>query len=402
LQQYYSYGGETLRQRTALQQGIRELMSTIIRPLAELLTTMDIGDGSGRTAGPSFEFYYDYELPIHPSNRWTRLLEMFSELSSAIGFLAEDTFSTDFVKKRIKQISEDVSMLRGSIAALVGDVISWHRAAFRRFWRWKSRPSGRPRLPADIRMVIRRMAAENPTWGEERIADELLLKLGLWVSPRTVGKYLKQQPRPRGSRDQRWSTFVRNHADAIVACDFFVSITARFRILYVFVAMEIGSRRILHFNVTEHPTAEWTLQQLRETLPGDHSYRFLLHDRQGSFSTELDDQIQDLGVRVLRSPVGAPTANAHCERLIGSMRRECLDFLIPIDEWHLRRTLRQWSTHYNCGRPHRALGPGIPDAPDRKLPVCDRRYEIPVGSRLASKPVLGGLHHEYCWENNAA
>ena len=105
---------------------------------------------------------------------------------------------------------------------------------------------------------------------------------------------------------------------------------------------------------------------------------------------------------MLRSPVGAPTANAHCERLIGSMRRECLDFVIPIDEWHLRRTLRQWSTHYNSGRPHRALGPGIPDTPDRKLPVCDRRHEIPVGSRLASKPVLGGLHHEYCWENKIA
>jgi putative transposase len=223
-------------------------------------------------------------------------------------------------------------------------LISWHRAAFRRFWRWKSRPSGRPKLPAEIRILIRKMAAENPSWGEERIADELRLKLGIRVSPRTVGKYLKQQPRPRGSRDQRWSTFVRNHADAIVACDFFVSITARFRILYVFVAMEIGSRRILHFNVTEHPTAEWTLQQLRETLPGDHSYRFLIHDRQGSFSAELDDQIQHLGVRVLRSPVGAPTANAHCERLIGSMRRECLDFVIPMDEWQLRRTLRHWST----------------------------------------------------------
>jgi putative transposase len=123
---------------------------------------------------------------------------------------------------------------------------------------------------------------------------------------------------------------------------------------------------------------------------------------QGSFSAELDDQIKNLGVRVLRSPVAAPTANAHCERLIGSMRRECLDFVIPIDEWHLRHTLRQWSTHYNSGRPHRALGPGIPDAPDRKLPLGNRRHEIPVDSRLASKSLLGGLHHEYRWENKAA
>ena len=116
-------------------------------------------------------------------------------------------------------------------------------------------------MSVEMRRLIRRMAAENPTWGEERIADELWLKLQVRLSPRTVGKYVKQLPRPRGSRDQRWSTFLRNHAHAIVACDFFVSVTANFRLLYVFVALKIGSRRLVHFNVTEHPTAEWTLQQ---------------------------------------------------------------------------------------------------------------------------------------------
>jgi hypothetical protein len=135
-------------------------------------------------------------------------------------------------------------------------LISWHRAAFRRFWRWKSRPVGRPQVSAELRHLIRRMAAENPTWGEERIADELLLKLQIRLSPRTVGKYVKQLPCPRGSKSQRWSTFLHNHAHGIVACDFFVSVTASFRILYVFVALEIGSRRLVHFNVTEHPTAE--------------------------------------------------------------------------------------------------------------------------------------------------
>ena len=139
-------------------------------------------------------------------------------------------------------------------------LVGWHRTAFRRFWRWKSRAVGRPQISAEIRRLIRRMAAENPTWGEERIADELLLKLHVRLSPRTVGKYIQQPPRPRGSRDQRWSTFVRNHAHGVVACDFFVSVTASFRILYVFVALEVGSRRLVHFNVTEHSTAEWTTQ----------------------------------------------------------------------------------------------------------------------------------------------
>ena len=143
--------------------------------------------------------------------------------------------------------------------------VRWHRTAFKMFWRWRSRKRGRPALPKNIRELVRQMARENPTWGEERIADELSLKLGIRVSPRTVGKYL-ERGQPRGSSGQRWSTFVRNHANAIVACDFFVSVTANFRILYVFVAMEVGSRRILHCNVTQHPTAEWTIQQFREFL----------------------------------------------------------------------------------------------------------------------------------------
>jgi transposase InsO family protein len=205
------------------------------------------------------------------------------------------------------------------------------------------------------------MAAENLTWGEERIADELWLKLQIRLSPRTVRKYIGQAPRPNGSKDQRWSTFIQNHARGIVACDFFVSVTVRFRILYVFVALEIGSRRLLHFNVTAHPTSEWTQQQLREALPGDQDYKFLLHDRHKTFSATLDEMVESWGIHVLRSPVRMPTANAHCERLIGSIRRECLDYLIPLNASHLRRILREWACHYNVGRPHRSLGPGIPD-----------------------------------------
>ena len=153
----------------------------------------------------------------------------------------------------------------------------WHRQGLRLFWRWKSRP-GRLPIPPDLQALIRRMALENPSWGEERIANELLLKLGLRVSPRTIRKYLpKRLNSGRGKRatTQRWRTFVRNHAQAIVACDFCVLVTATFRLLYVFVLMEHATRRILHINETVHPTASWTSQQLREALPADHHYRFL-------------------------------------------------------------------------------------------------------------------------------
>jgi hypothetical protein len=155
--------------------------------------------------------------------------------------------------------------------------IRWHRKGFRLFWRWKSRQRGRPKLPPDLRALIRRMAAENPIWGEARIADELRLKLGLRVSPRTVSKYLSngRGPKRRPDPKQRWATFVRNHATAIVASDFFVVVTATFRFLYVFVVMEVGTRKIVHHNVTDHPTADWTLQQFREALPGDHTYGYL-------------------------------------------------------------------------------------------------------------------------------
>ena len=245
------------------------------------------------------------------------------------------------------------------------------------------------------------MARENPTWGEERIADELSLKLGIRVSPRTVGKYL-DRGQPRGSSGQRWSTFVRNHANAIVACDFFISVTASFRILYVFVAMEVGSRRILHCNVTQHPTAEWTTQEFREFLPFDHPYRFVIHDRDANFSSRLDTALKGFGVSVLKTPVRAPKANAFCERLIGTIRRECLDFLIPLDEGHLKRTLREWVRQYNCGRPHSSLGPGIPEPPQAKFPASLHRHKLPSAFRVRSMPVVGGLHHEYCLEEEAA
>lgn len=184
------------------------------------------------------------------------------------------------------------------------------------------------------------MAVENLSWGEGRIADELWVKLGIRVSPRTVRKYLpKRAPgQPRG--DQRWSTFLKNHAKAILACDFFVAVTATFRMLYVFVVIEHGTRRLKHVNVTANPTADWTLQQLRELIGDGGVHRYLIHDRDRIYAQHLDASIKALGLKVLRSPVASPKANSICERLIGTIRRECLDWLIPMSEAHLRSILK--------------------------------------------------------------
>lgn len=280
----------------------------------------------------------------------------------------------------------------------------WHRQGFRLFWRWKSTP-GRPPIPADLQALIRRMTRENPSWGEERIANELLLKLGLHVSPRTIRKYLPKRLHPeRGKRatTQRWQTFVRNHAQAIVACDFCVVVTATFRLLYVFVVMEHATRRIIYTNVTAHPTASWTLQQLREAIPADHAYRFLIHDRGSIFSQPLDHNIRHLGLRVLKTPVRTPQANALCERLIGTLRRECVDFLIPLTTNHLRRLLTAWMQHYNAGRLHTSLGPGIPQPPPSlPVPRQEHRHRLPEHLQVVAYSILGGLHHAYALEKQA-
>ena len=201
---------------------------------------------------------------------------------------------------------------------------------------------------------------------------------------------------------QHWMTFVRNHAKAILACDFFIAVTASFRILYVLVIMEIGTRRIVHFNVTDHPTSEWTLQQFREGVQEETDMRFLIHDRDCIYSADLDLSIESTGIKILKTPVRAPTANAFCERLIGTFRRECLNFMIPLSDKHLRRILKEWSTHYNKGRPHSSLGPGIPDAVGIAVNPEAPRHQIPKDQNIVSKPILGGLNHEYRLEKAAA
>lgn len=249
--------------------------------------------------------------------------------------------------------------------------------------------------PLELRQLIRRLAAENLPWGEERIANELLLKLGLRVSPRTVRKYMSRHPPrlPRG--DQRWSTFLRN--PAIVACDFFLIVTASFRQLYVFVMIEHESRRLVHMNVTPHPSAVWTLQQLREAIVFGDGYRYLLHDRDSIFAWHLDESISRLGLTVLKSPPLTPTANAICERVIGTIRRECPDWLIPLSASHQRSILKSWTEHYNRGRPHMSLGPGVPDPPADLAPIPheNSRHHADRCLVVHAKTVLGELHHEY-------
>ena len=280
-------------------------------------------------------------------------------------------------------------------------LIRWYRKGFRLFWRSRSRPRGRPRVPPDVQGLIAEMAAANRTWGEERIAAELLLKLGIQVASRTVRRYMATDRAPcGGARSQLWSTFVRNHASAVLACDFFVAITATFRVLYVFVVLEVGTRRIRYWNVSEHPTAEWTAQQFRMMMSGDEPHRFLIHDRDSIYSDRVDRAIGAMGLTILKAPVRSPTANAFCERLIGTIRRECLDWLIPLNEAHLRRVLQQWVAHYNRGRPHTSLGPGVPETPN--LAPVPSGHRIRDGHRVAVKPIRGGLHHEYRLERRAA
>jgi transposase InsO family protein len=282
-------------------------------------------------------------------------------------------------------------------------MLRWHRAGWKLFWRLKSRP-GRPPIPLEIQTLIRRMANENPSWGQERIANELILKLGIQVSPRTVRKYLPRRPRGRPRGDLRWSTFLRLHAQGIISCDFLVAMTATFRLLYVFVVIEHRSRRLIHCNITAHPSATWTLQQLREAIGLQDRYKYLLHDRDSIFAKHLDESIIKLGAQVLKSPPRSPTANAICERVIGTIRRECLDWLIPLSESHLRSILKSWILHYNRARPHMALGPGVPDPPTATHYNFNSRsrHRLREDITVRANAVLGGLHHEYFLAPTAA
>jgi len=279
------------------------------------------------------------------------------------------------------------------------------RIATRAFWLRAAR-LGRPPLPENVIAVIRQFARDNPLWKIREIAKKATAYLGLRVSVGSVRKYLPAgDPRRRRRRhepSERWSTFIRNHANVLLACDFAVERTLWGGILYVLVVMEIGSRRILHTNVTAHPTAEWTMQQFRECIPADHPYRYLIHDRDAIFSRAVDRTLRSFGIKTLRTPVRSPRANAFCERLIGTMRRECLDWIIPFCEEQLRRFVREWATHYNRARPHMSLAFGVPERNEHVPAVLlAHRHRLPADAQIVATPILGGLSHEYRLERAA-
>ena len=270
-------------------------------------------------------------------------------------------------------------------------LLGWHRDVFRLFWRWRSRRKApaKPRISADVVLLIRRMATENRLWGAERIRGELL-KLGHSVAKSTIQRYISRIRRtpPEG---QRWSTFLRNQAAGIWSCDLFEVRDLWFRCHFVFVVMQLESRRLLLAAATTAPSAEWLAQQLRQLTPFGQGSKFLLRDNDAKFGTVFDDVAKGAGVRVIRTPVMAPKANAHCERLIGSVRRECLDHLLVFGEGHLQRVLDQYRAYYNTCRPHQGIGQRRPDTFDRPA----RAPDLVVRHDVISRPVLGGLHHDY-------
>jgi len=262
-------------------------------------------------------------------------------------------------------------------------VVKWHRAGFRYYWRRKSRPKGgRPRITPELRSLIRDMWTANSTWGKQRIQSELA-KLGISVSDSTVAKY---KPKRRAPPSQTWRTFFRNHVKDIVAIDFFTVPTATFRVLYVLLIMSHDRRRIVHSNVTDSPSSAWTARQLLEAFPYETAPRYLLRDNDTRFLGEFARCIESIGIEEVRTAPHSPWQNPYCERLIGSIRRECLDHVLVLNDRHLRRVLRSYFAYYHESRTHRSLDNDCP------LP---RDIEPPEKGDAIAFPQVGGLHHRY-------
>jgi putative transposase len=263
-------------------------------------------------------------------------------------------------------------------------VIRWHRQGFRYYWRWKSRVRwpGRPRTPRDVRDLIRQMSQDNPLWGAPRIHGELL-KLGIVISQASVSKYMVRHRKPPS---QSWRTFLSNHAHDIVSIDFFTVPTATFRVIYIFLVLDNARRKILHFNVTESPTAMWAGQQIVEAFPWDTAPRWLIRDRDRKFGDEFNRRVAALDIKQVLISRRSPWQNPYVERVIGSIRRECLDHVIIFNEQHLRRVLREYFEYYLRSRTHLGLDKDCPEP---------RAVEPPDVGPIVSESVLGGLHHRY-------
>ena len=268
-------------------------------------------------------------------------------------------------------------------------VVAWHRAGFDWYWRWRSRRlPGRPKVTKELRDLIRRLARENPGWGAPKIHGELL-KLGFEISETSVSRYLRRVHR-RGDPAKSWLAFLHNHREVIIALDLFTIPTVTFRTLYCLFVIEHGRRRILHFNITRHPTSNWVLQQLREAFSEARPYRYVILDRDSKFDGEVIALFKSTGLNPKRTSIQAPWQNGIAERWIGSCRRELLDHVIPLNENHLRRLLREYVAYHHDDRTHDSLDK---DAPNRR-PV---EHRPACGSELAASARVGGLHHRYYW-----
>ncbi len=266
-------------------------------------------------------------------------------------------------------------------------VLRWHRDLFRLIWRRKSQPKqqgGRRRLSGRVVQLMRRLARENPLWGAERIRGEML-KLSVEVAKSSIQKYTQDIQRV-GPSGQTWGTFLRNHASEIWACDFLQTYDALFRSIFVFVIIELASRCVVHVNVTRHPTDAWVAQQLREATPFGEGPHFLIRDNDKKYGEQFQHVVDGADLDLLKTPVEAPRANAFCERFMGSLRRECLDYMLILSEQHLRRIVREYITYFNQDRPHQGLHQRIPCNP----PLLEQ-----TDGEIVGIPVLGGLHHDY-------
>jgi len=260
-------------------------------------------------------------------------------------------------------------------------LLRWHRAGFRCYWRWKSRPlGGRPQIDTELRALIRRMSIENPLWGAPRIHGELL-KLGFSVAQSTVAKYMVKR---RGPPSQGWRTFLRNHAPDIAAMDLFVVPTIGFDLLYAFVIVRLDRRDLVWINVTAHPTAEWVARQITEAFPWDMAPGYMIRDRDRVYGAVVTRRLRAMGIRDKPIAPASPWQNGFAERLIGSIRRECVDHIIVLGEAHLRRILKSHADYYNDIRTHRSL--------TKDAPVTRQFQRI---GRIKSHAILGGLHHHY-------
>jgi len=260
-------------------------------------------------------------------------------------------------------------------------LLRWHRQGFKAYWRWKSRPNfGRPKTNADLRSLIRRMSLDNPLWGAPRIHGELRM-LGYKVSQTTVTKYMARRPRSGGPS---WKTFLKTHADGIASVDFFIVPTIGFRLLYCLVILDHARRQIVHYAVTHVPTAQWVARQITEAFPWDEAPRYLFHDRDPVFNDLVRRRVGAMAIRDRPTTPRSPWRNGYVERLIDSIRRECLDHVLIVGEDHLRRVMKAYIHYYNNVRTHLSLDKNTPS----------QRHVAPSGV-VHALPHLGGLHHEY-------